>query len=595
MRVVSRFNSTAPASFPTTPLNSTTRALFSTKSPTDDSIHPDPRPELIGYLREISGHALGGVTLTRLQLAINGLQQAAGDEAIRIAVLGQGSGTSAQTAKTLIRALFADPLVDAQPWEAELESHDPDQPLVVRINKSPEGEKGSLISQAGDLKELHISAPTWDKHNIELLFIKDSRLAGPRSIEVSKEGLLDIPVTIGGQTFVTPVHKSLAIADGMAGVSTVAAIPPLQESSSTLAAVNIPGYSPSPEEKLSFVTMDVSSGVQGITLFRTSSRNGMQFEKLWSQSNVGKIRDWILKGAMLSSPETKPVVRSLVSSIVEKADSAIQAAENDTNSTTTPRSDSKTMHLSRALSEWSQTAHAELQDELDKAFSGRRWRQMKWWKLFWRVDDVGLLTSGILHSQFLPRADRSMIFLAGRISEGQPGRTVTYSQPMVLVLHNSDPASQPSTVQASLAADTTALVPKWPTHIAFTRRYLQEETVPALQALSQKLVLQTVSSTGLSASLGALIYASQFSIYEAGSVVALGTVLGLGHMQRKWDKARRFWEDDVREEGRKAVRAAEKSMADVLEGNTDAVRASEDYSLLKAMVSKAKSALASLK
>lgn len=37
-------------------------------------------------------------------------------------------------------------------------------------------------------------------------------------------------------------------------------------------------------------------------------------------------------------------------------------------------------------------------------------------------------------------------------------------------------------------------------------------------------------------------------------------------MQKKWETARSFWEGDVREEGRKAVRGTEESIAEALNG-----------------------------
>ena len=46
-------------------------------------------------------------------------------------------------------------------------------------------------------------------------------------------------------------------------------------------------------------------------------------------------------------------------------------------------------------------------------------------------------------------------------------------------------------------------------------------------------------------------------LYEAGAVAAFGLVWSLRRMQKKWETARKFWEGEVREEGRKAVRAVE--------------------------------------
>ncbi len=92
-----------------------------------------------------------------------------------------------------------------------------------------------------------------------------------------------------------------------------------------------------------------------------------------------------------------------------------------------------------------------------------------------------------------------------------------------------------------------------------------DETVPALQALAQKLVLQTLGTSATTTALAALMYLSSFGGHEAGAVGALGLVWSLGRLQKKWETARDFWEGEVREEGRKAVRAVEVSVADVLD------------------------------
>lgn len=84
-------------------------------------------------------------------------------------------------------------------------------------------------------------------------------------------------------------------------------------------------------------------------------------------------------------------------------------------------------------------------------------------------------------------------------------------------------------------------------------------------------------------------------MYEAGAVAALGTVWSLRRMQGKWETARKFWEGEVREEGRKAVREVEGVVGKVLtisnkpvEPDTEIVKAAE-------VVARAETALAACK
>lgn len=81
-------------------------------------------------------------------------------------------------------------------------------------------------------------------------------------------------------------------------------------------------------------------------------------------------------------------------------------------------------------------------------------------------------------------------------------------------------------------------------------------------------------------------------------MAALGIVYSLGRMQKKWETARDFWEGEVREEGRKAIRAAEESAAGVLDGTQQDKKLAQRLKELEdasEVVAKAEDALARLK
>jgi hypothetical protein len=119
------------------------------------------------------------------------------------------------------------------------------------------------------------------------------------------------------------------------------------------------------------------------------------------------------------------------------------------------------------------------------------------------------------------------------------------------------------------------------------------ETVPVLQALAQKLVLQTLTTSTFTSALAGLMYISTIStsVYEAGAVAALGLVWSLKRMQGKWETTRRFWEGEVREEGRKAVRGVESAVGDVLKQTDIPLEGGEDFDLVNETVRKAEAAL----
>ncbi|KAF6831657.1 hypothetical protein CMUS01_07240 [Colletotrichum musicola] len=578
---------------------SSTHAIHSS-APLTDSAAEIPRAELIDALLELQKHAVNHVNLSRLQLALQGLRQDPGRESVRVAILAL-AGEAAEpgkAARDLLKLILADPLGDEAEWERELARHDPSQPLVVRVGREEAGDDAATtltIFKTNLLHELRVSSPALNDHGIELLLMVVNPFAatapGETSFQELEESMLvptvDIPSAAGRYTPVTtPVHKALVVSEGIMGMASVAALPLAEYRDTVLGVVNMPNYPVAERERLTFQPIDVSSGSNGLARIRENIANAMKYERAWHRSNIPSVVRWLKSGAQDDASITKPAVRLHIASLLRNTLAELEAEESRLLSGRIPAdaSSPKLAVMNERLAEWSQAAHEELQQQLDLAFAGTRWRKLGWWKLFWRVDDVGALTSDMLSQRFLPGAERDLVFLAGRIAEsGVVSSRAAYAQP---------------------ASETTptAEKPKWPTHISFTRRYLHSETVPALQALAQKLVLQATSTSALTAALAGLLHVSQYanSIYEAGAVLALGVVWSLRNMQRKWEAARTYWEGEVREEGRKAVRGVEQSVADALEGRPEAeegrdVEGVEELRRARELVEKAEDALRRLK
>ncbi|KAF6803741.1 hypothetical protein CSOJ01_10700 [Colletotrichum sojae] len=578
---------------------SSTHAIHSSALLTDSATE-NPRAELIDALLELQKHAVNHVNLSRLQLALQGLRQDPGRESVRVAILAFASDISepGKAARDLLKLILADPLGDEAEWERELARHDPSQPLVVRVGREEAEDDAATtltISKTNLLHELRVSSPALNDHGIELLLMEVNPFAatapGETSFQELEESMLvptvDIPSAAGRYTPVTtPVHKALVVCEGIMGAASVAALPLAEYRDTVLGAVNIPNYPVAEGERLTFQPIDVSAGSNGLARIRENIANAMEYERAWHRSNIPSVVRWLKSGAQDDANITKPAVRLHIASLLRNTLAELEAEESRLLSGRIPAdaSSPKLAVMNERLAEWSQAAHEELQQQLDLAFAGTRWRKLGWWKLFWRVDDVGALTSDMLSQRFLPGAERDLVFLAGRIAEsGVVSSRAAYAQP------------------ASETTTTAAEKPKWPTHISFTRRYLHSETVPALQALAQKLVLQASSTSALTAALTGLLHVSQYanSIYEAGAVLALGVVWSLRNMQKKWETARTYWEGEVREEGRKAVRGVEQSVADALEGpGADGevpVEGAEELRRARELVEKAEDALRRLK
>ncbi|KAI1135193.1 hypothetical protein F5Y05DRAFT_184443 [Hypoxylon sp. FL0543] len=579
------------------------RRFASTASASSDRIIPDPRKELEDILLELQKQAANYVNLSRLQLALNGLRQKPGDESIRVAVLGLTTDTEAsQAAKQVLRLLLADPLKGEEEWEKEVEKHNLATPMIIRVGPDPPQLGSMSVAMKGSLlHEVHVSSAALNGHNLELLLMEtDPFLSAQelRALEGFEESVLvptvEIPTSDTGRytPITTPVHKALIVADGILGAASIVWMPTLESHKVITAAVNLPDYKPKDASSLPFTLVDVGSASRGLGLVREGLKNG---ERLWSQSNMPKLVEWLKADIMASSEGTaKPPVKELIASLLRNTSAAIEREELRQLSTTLSSTASPTPanSLQSSLDDWAESAHGELQEQLDLAFSSRRWRKLGWWKLFWRVDDVGMLTNDILSRRFLPNSERSAIFLAGRMKEAG----VTLGP-----FPNPSPTDGNGAESKHSDAPTPEPAPvPWPVNIPATRRYLQTETIPALQALAQKLTLQTLSTSGLTTALGVLVYLSTLTttLYEAGTVAAVGIVWSLRRMQKRWETARAFWEGEVREEGRKAVRGVESEIAEALnQGRTpkEKVDGREQLARAKGLVEMAQEVLSKLK
>ncbi|KAI7781540.1 hypothetical protein LA080_014573 [Diaporthe eres] len=582
----------------------------------------NPRKELQDALQELQKHATNYVNLSRVQLALNALRQGAGEETVRVAILGLTNGSeSGQTAKDVLRLLLADPLSPEQDWERELMSHDARQPLIVRVGADHEGGakdggEGTMTYAGGSLlREMNVSSPGLNGRKLEILLTETNPLADSTGgafqnfEETALVPTVDIPTSHTGRytPVTTPVHRALLVTDGILGAASMANLPLLSTKGAVTAAVNTPGFQPEDPSALPFATIDITAASQGLDALRQSVDRGFEYERLWFKSNIPSITTWLKSGVTTTGEGvTKDAVRESIASILLNTHAKIQQEEaRRLSSALSAQTSAAVPTLNAALAEWAEKSHAELQDQLDKAFTGRRWRKLNWWKLFWRVDDVGVLSSEMLSQRFLPGAERNVIFLAGKIEGsgvfGTDARNkAPYSPPTIAsTAKPSEAAAEPPQEMTPIKKSLPGT--RWPAHITFTRNYLQSETVPALQALAQSLVFQSAGFSTLTTSLGALMYLSTFGASESGAVAALGIVWSLRRLQKKWESAREYWQSEVREEGRKAVRAVEISVAETLDKAVrDGSKANEDALLAelgqaRELVQRAEEALARLK
>ncbi|KAL3458534.1 hypothetical protein BJX64DRAFT_221201 [Aspergillus heterothallicus] len=553
-------------------LSRTNNAHYSTSPSTAHTArHVPPRlRELYESLVRIQAVAPEQVNLSRVQLALRGLESE--EPLIRVAVLGLNDVASA---RKLVRLLLADPLKGREDWEDMLDD-------VFGKNG---GLEGGLLIRYGEVSEsisnhlvptISVPSPILKKGNMEILVTSlgaDADVPGPGA-QLSADTFLVPTVTIqtshsGRHNMVRyPVHRSIVCAEGVDGLLAYSGLISQaelgKEVSSVYAAVEV-GVSGSRlnNDRIAFV--DTNKADEALAKFRESVQNATLYERGWTSSGVQPVVDWLssLRG---EEGALDPSLKSLISSLVDGAERGVVQEESIRVQQVKEGSVSEEVRegLDQTVSVWAESAHTELRGALEEGFTTKKWRGLAWWKLFWRVDDVAMITSEILEKKYLRGSENAVIWTAGQLDQAG------------LQLSGKDSVIVPTPTQA--VADTTitdtknvavAIVesPKeeqlpWPTQITKSRTRLLQETVPSLQALAQRLVFFSLSTTSLTSALSVLTYVSlpASSIYETCTIAAVGLIYSLRRQQRKWDAARTFWEEEVREEGRTALLETEEQL-----------------------------------
>ena len=569
-------------------------------------------------MADLKKHAGSYVNISKLQLALRGLDQPQGQETIRIALLllkdpGNGPRDALDTIKSLLRLLLADPLKAEEDWEQTLLKGDlQSKPILVKVGHN--GTEGVALNNSL-VQELNVSSPMLNGHKLQILLLDvDAPTNGVGGISRDEHWTdrllvptLEIPTSSTGRhtSVTTPVHKALVVADGFYGGSIIQQYQHELGLGPFATAVNLRSFRPEDVESLGFNVVDIEKATAALQSFRQSVDNAISYEQDWFASGISHQLDFLKDGTASTDKSMKEALRSLVQMLLTDANGSIVLEEGRRRraADSARMSPSKAEALRQGLSEWAERAHTELRDSLDIAFNGRRWRTLGWWKLFWRVDDVSMIATDILNQRFLTDAEREVIYLAGVIDEAlskDPPVTLDKDwayEPVVEqhktgILIHAPPPKLRDLIEAKDDSPPRIKPQPWPLEIPTARAFLAADTIPALQALAQKLVLQTLTTSTFSSAFAGLIYVSTLStsLYEAGAVAALGIVWSLRRMQGKWETARKFWEGEVREEGRKAVRGVESVVMNALVQPERPLEGAEERSRATEALEKAKTA-----
>ncbi len=346
------------------------------------------------------------------------------------------------------------------------------------------------------------------------------------------------------------------------------------------------------------VIVDAETAEEGLAAIRESINEATTFEHKWVNSGMPALSEWLSVVSDNTGPVPRPV-QILISSLLTAASSNVQAyitSDKTIISTPSKLSLAARTNLESAIDEFSRNAHSELQSGLASAWSSRNWRKLAWYKLFWRVDDVGLILSDLINNAWLPRTERAVYELSGRLSQAgiSPTELSTPSPrpanateevaapaaaihplPILQAQLSIPEATSPPPSQLIITNPTgtpTVSLSQQPRPIPFsasistTRSLTINNAITSLQFTAQQLVFRTLSITGLSAGLSGLTYVSLTpSIYESGTIVAFGTAFALYRMQGSWQQATRELEEGLFDEGRRVVRGVVAKMKDLVE------------------------------
>ncbi|KAH0553124.1 hypothetical protein GP486_006690 [Trichoglossum hirsutum] len=506
----------------------------------------------------------------------------------------------------LVKVLLADPLFEEGSWERQLEGLElKDRPgLLIRY-----GDVSSL--QNSLLPTLSVPSPFLKTRNLEILISNLPLDASPHknrsaSGNISLEELvlvpsLDTPSSASGRFSVItyPVHKALIFGKGVQGAvaygrytagQALKDLPP-EDLIKVVVDLPVPTNTPEDEDILnttSISTVNVQLANSAIVKIRQSLENAVVYEQQWFLSRMPPVLKWLASGSVTDEAEKlKPAVRSLVISLLNETEARINREESDRRNAIANSTGLEQIRqaLRFALASWAERAHTELRDELEIAFSSKRWRRLAWWKLFWRVDDVGMIAEEVLSRRWLVEAEKEIIWVAGRVEESElvkaqfGGHAVGDSSAPQIELNPEsglprtflDAPKPPSLSDLRVpypSGDDQAPLPPlrpWPLDIPMARSRLLTATIPPLQSCAQTALVQMLSTSALTSTLSVLLYLSSFSLYESGVVAALGLMWSLRRLQKKWETTKRAWQEDVKEEGRKAARGTEKAVWEVLE------------------------------
>lgn len=283
--------------------------------------------------------------------------------------------------------------------------------------------------------------------------------------------------------------------------------------------------------QLATVTINSEEAYDAVTLLRESPSNSPKYLKLWQKSNFEQLRRMMMR---MSTNHDRALRYSIYVTCRD-------LCASDASKESLVQQEASTIKALR--SEWSQNAHRELQTVLKKQMNTWANKELPWYKLYWRIDDVDGVTRDSLEYAFLPASRQSMRYLLGRI-DGFACTTPNAPQTAEGIYDLS-----PVEHFASPSDDV----------IGQTLEELDDTLVSELHSRAYheflKVVMGIQIPTTIIPALGVYLY--DLSLYNMGSIAAFGLVWGFFRLQKTWDALCNDFSVAVFERARASINSCE--------------------------------------
>ncbi|KAF5099791.1 hypothetical protein D0Z00_001532 [Geotrichum galactomycetum] len=260
------------------------------------------------------------------------------------------------------------------------------------------------------------------------------------------------------------------------------------------------------------------------SLRRSPTLNGSYFSELTLQSHISAVKDATFGENLDASKQT--LVKGITTTCREimERDERVDAAI-----------DTKSPEIERVITAWTSKAHYELQTTYADALDGLFRHTIRWWNLYWKVDEVHYLVATMLLAQYLPHAQQNHKV----ITDDMDGFCTAHYFPELAEMPDQFP---PQLTTARNGLINTAAVD--------LHNRAQRELVKNFVCIQLPSVFFPL--------LGAFFF--QLPVAMCATTMGVGVTLGAIWLRRGWERAARSFVGHALEDARMAIRAEQQGL-----------------------------------